>query len=232
MIGVVVPVYASTARMADTAREALWAQAAALPAWAALIVVHNGSDVPGLPEAHDVRLPINLGFTAAVNIGLRCAVAMGCDYYVVSSADVVPYAGDWLRPLVGEGLISASEADSDAHCDHDGVCPFWGGLFGFPQALLDDVGLLPEQYTRIGDAAFAARAATRGWSVTRSPMAVQHRHPHAANNAVDPKRAVITREKAMLARQYSDDVCALILDLNAMSPAERWQATQLHRGAR
>ena len=234
MIGLVIPVYAATVEIARTALESIAAQQSDLPDYVKPVIVRNGGlniGQRGGPCTF-VDLPVNIGFTGAVNVGLRTAQAMGADYYVVSSADVFPPRGDWIQGVIGDSLVCATEADSDAHCGHDGPCPFWGGCFGFPQALLDDVGYLPTDYSRIGDAAFAARAATRGWSVTRSPMAVEHRHPHAANNAADPVGSVLHTEKARLARQYSADLCGLLLDLNALSPFDRWERTRQYRGDR
>jgi len=234
VIGLVIPVYGVSKAIAATAAEAIAAQAADLPDYASLVVVRNGGMRSCCASPHAsavVDLPVNIGFTAAVNVGLRTARALGADYYVVSSADVFPPEGDWLQPLMSDSMICASEADSDAHCGHDGPCPFWGGMFAFPQALLDDVGYLPEAYTRIGDAAFAARAATRGWAVTRSPMAVEHRHPHAANNAADPGGSVMSDEKARLAREYSADLCGLLLEINGLTPFQRWERTRTYRGA-
>jgi GT2 family glycosyltransferase len=223
VIGLVIPVYAATKAIARTTVESIEAHAADLPDYAQLVIVRNGgqrSCCASSAASAVVDLPVNLGFTAAVNVGLRTAAALGADYYVVSSADVFPQ-GDWLQGMMADGLCSALETPYPGPCTHDLPCPFWGGMFGFPQALLDDVGYLPEAYTRIGDAAFAARAALLGWPVQRGPAMVEHRHPHAANDHADPAGSVMSLEKGTLAREYGRNLCALLDHLDHLDPAAR-----------
>ncbi len=220
MIGVVLPVYAATPEIAQTARESLanWAEHSGPHAH--IVVVVNGAPFTWMAADDVVYLPRNLGYSAAVNVGLETAKAAGCDHFVVGSADIF-IGPDTIEELMSPGLVSALESPAVVHPECPGPCPFWGGVYAFPTALLEDVGPLPREYTRIGDAAFAARAALLGWEVQRGPAVVEHRHPHAANDHADPAGEVITREKARLATEYGRSICALLAHLSTLDPAAR-----------
>lgn len=226
MIGVVIPMYIENEAAADTARlsVASFKQAD----WVDVLVVQNGGEWVTGTGAGRLHLPTNLGYTTAVNIGLRTLKARGCDHFVVGSADIIA-PPDGIQALMGDGIVCATEGDGPPNtCTHDYACPFWGGVYSFPVALLEDVGYLPEKYSRTGDAAFAARAALLGWEVRKSPLEFEHRHQHSANRILDAT-GIFGRDYRALTTEFGHDICRLIHDLEAMPAPERLATSKGYR---
>jgi GT2 family glycosyltransferase len=187
-----------------------------------VIVVDNASTDCSLQIIRD-RFPAvevmtndrNLGFSEGNNIGIRRALATGCDYVVLLNPDtkVTP---DWLKELidVGEshpraGIIGAVQLEYEStdlnswtktafpelvdalnkrESTETAIVVEWveGACFAIKRQVLDEVGLLdPIYYAFYEEIDFCRRALLRGWETALAARSRIH-HFRGGTWTADP----------------------------------------------
>jgi GT2 family glycosyltransferase len=138
-----------------------------------VILIDNGSPFP-LPNA-DIVLPKNIGYPAAVNLGLREASG---SHLAVGSMDIIVPDG-WVGPMI-QGEVATTPIDKTMEkLGHRG--PFWGAFWMFPRSVLTNVGFFDLNWPFFADRDMAIRVAQAGYKLRRVPeVEVLHIDPGAS----------------------------------------------------
>lgn len=132
-----------------------------------VILIDNGSPFP--LDGADIVLEENIGYPAAVNLGLKQANGA---HLAVGSMDIVVPDG-WVEPMIqGETVTSPVPKTNDKPGFRG---PHYGPLWMMPRSVLDTVGFLDEEWPFYADRDLAIRMAQAGYEFARVPeVVVEH----------------------------------------------------------